>query len=184
MDENRKKTKISEDPELINRILGPLGFSDIQRNKKNTGKNVDRNDIGFDFTAKKDRKDVKIEVKASTFREDNKIKGIPDSVVTEFELDEPENPKFKPDFLLVIGLTAEAYDPEVAYLLTKEEVNKFEHKIKKIVVFNSKLITCLRNAESTTQDGNLIVIRKTQNTEDWKVKYTEEYDKMREDLEK
>jgi hypothetical protein len=125
MDENRRKTKISEDPELIKRILGPLGFSHIEKNKKNKNKNVDRNDIGFDFRAKKDGKDVKVEVKASTFGKDNKIKGIPDSVITEFELDGSGDPKFKPDFLLVIGLTAEErHNPEIAYLLTKEEGNR------------------------------------------------------------
>ena len=175
MDANRKKTKISEDPELIEKILGPCGFSPIEKNKKNKNKNVDRNDIGFDFRAKKDGKDVKVEVKASTFGKDNKIKGIPDSVMTEFELDGSRDPKFKPDFLLVIGLTAEEpYDPEVAYLLTKEEVNKFKHEIKETVRFASKLRTLLRNAESTTQDGGLTVIKKPRNPEDWKVKYAEE----------
>ncbi|MGC8573858.1 MAG: hypothetical protein ACP5L0_07705, partial [Caldisphaera sp.] len=101
-DENRKKTKVAEDPALVKKILEPLEFTDIKKNTNNMGKKAGKNDIGFDFWAKKDEKDVKIEVKAVTYR-NGVLPGIPDSVITEFELDENgENPKFKADYLLVV----------------------------------------------------------------------------------
>ncbi|MGC9047041.1 MAG: hypothetical protein ACP5IC_02930, partial [Minisyncoccia bacterium] len=145
-DENRKKTKVAENPDLVKKILEPLEFTDIKKNTNNKGKNASKNDIGFDFWAKKDEKDVKIEVKAVTYR-NGVLPGIPDSVITEFELDENcENPKFKADYLLVVGLEKVEngsngidYRPKEAYLLTRDQINAYPHKIKKIVSFNSKL---------------------------------------------
>ena len=151
-DENRKKTKVAEDPVIVRKILEPLGFTDIKKNTNNKGKKAGKNDIGFDFWAKKDEKDVKIEVKAVTYR-NGVLPGIPDSVITEFELDDDGNPKFKADYLMVIGLEKVEngpngidYRPKEAYLLDRDLINsdEFKHKIKKIVVFDSKLKTKLR----------------------------------------
>ncbi|MGC8483861.1 MAG: hypothetical protein ACP5OE_09500, partial [Thermodesulfobium sp.] len=129
-DENRKKTKVAEDLALVTKILGSWGFTDIKKNTNNKGKNASKNDIGFDFKAKKHGKKVKIEVKAVTYR-NGVLPGIPDSVITEFELDENyENPKFKADYLLVVGLEKVEngsngidYRPKEAYLLTRDQIN-------------------------------------------------------------
>ncbi|MGC8981813.1 MAG: hypothetical protein ACP5JU_02605 [Minisyncoccia bacterium] len=48
-DENRKKTKVAENPDLVKKILGSWGFTKIENNTKNMGKNASKNDIGFDF---------------------------------------------------------------------------------------------------------------------------------------
>ncbi|MGC9193731.1 MAG: hypothetical protein ACP5FQ_07580 [Thermoplasmata archaeon] len=159
MDENRKKNRISEDLELIKRILEPLGFSDINKNKENQSGNKDN--VGYDFKAKKDGKDVKIEVKSSTFDDNGIIKGIPDAFETEFtNLKAGESPKLKADYLLVIGLeNNEKYDPKKAYLIPKEIVNKreYQHHVSLRVRFSSTLKTDLKKTKRSTAEGIKVI---------------------------
>lgn len=160
MDENRKKNKVSENPKLIKKILGPLGFTDIARNTQNRG--TDNAKKGFDFNAKKGRIKVKIEVKASTFDKNGKIKGIPDAVGTEFtDVKIRGRPKFKADYLLVIGLkSSDPYQAKKAYLVTKEVVNTYDHTVKPMVVFSSELKTKLRNAEKSDKEIKIIALNR------------------------
>jgi hypothetical protein len=158
MDENRKKIKVSENPELIKSILEPLGFTDICRNSENTGK--DKAKIGYDFKARKDGNGVTIEVKAKTFDKKGKTKGIPNAVGTEFyNVEIGRSPKFKANYLPVIGLETKLkkYIPEIAYLVPNKGVNKYKHSIKPAVVFASELKTRLRNTKASDYDGIKVI---------------------------
>lgn len=158
MDENRKKTRVSEDEALLKSILEPLRFKGIKRNKENRGK--DESKKGYDFTAEKDGKLVTIEVKGPTLNKNGRIKGIPDAAGTEFNYDEMGgNPKFKADYLLVIGLESpdsHTYKPKIAYLVPKEVVNTYNHTVKPVVRFASELKTKLRNAKESDEEIKIL----------------------------
>lgn len=156
-DENRNKSRVSENKALLESILNPLGFKSIKRNKENRRK--DKSKIGYDFTAKKDGKLVTIEVKGPTLDKNGIIKGIPDAAGTEFtDVKIGGSPKFKADYLLVIGLeNLYPYRPKIAYLIPREVVNLYDHVVKPTIVFANELKTRLKNTEASTDDGIKII---------------------------
>ena len=92
-----------------------------------------KRDLGCDFTLPNG---TKIEVKTTS-----KEKGIPDSDFREFE--NYKDPKFVPDYLYIIRII-DNNRPKIT-ILTKEQINKYSHKPKKVVKFSSTLKTDLKN---------------------------------------
>jgi Holliday junction resolvase-like predicted endonuclease len=112
--------------QLVIDYLTEKGFKCIDVQKDNNKK-------GYDIIAQKDNKKSTIEVKTT-----QKDKGISDCYITEFN----KKNKFIPDFLYVVRLE-ENFKLNRVEILTKDEVNEYEHKRIERIRVSSKLKTDL-----------------------------------------
>ena len=104
-------------------------------------KHKSRDKKGCDFEFKFNDKTIKIEVKTVS-----REKGIPDAHFNEFV--NFENPRFNPDFLYLVRIVDLNSMKADIICLTREQVNEgYNHKPKKIVVFDSKLKTDIKNGK-------------------------------------
>ncbi|OGM12042.1 hypothetical protein A2Z22_01915 [Candidatus Woesebacteria bacterium RBG_16_34_12] len=112
------------------KILESKGYvcEDVQKNN---------NEKGCDIIAHKNGRIDRIEVKTS-----QKDKGVPDCYITEFD----NNNKFIPDFLYIVRLD-EDFTFKKIEVLSRDEINSYEHKRIERIRVSSKLKTDLYNGK-------------------------------------
>ena len=125
--------------QLVIDYLTERGYkcTDVQKN------NLEK---GHDIIAEKDGKRITIEVKTT-----QKDKGISDCYITEFD----KKNKFIPDFLYVVRLDDDFMLNKVE-VLTKEEINTYNHSRVERIRVSSKLKTDLNKRKV----GKILVIEK------------------------
>jgi len=131
MDLNKKKSKIGMKTSM--KFLEDRGYkcTDVSE--------IKGNHRGYDFIAKKDGKEIKIEVKASA--DEHKI---PDCHATEFD----EDKKIIADFLYIVRL-AKDLRPKKIEVLSKEEVDRYSDTYKKVErIRTTGLDTALKNGKA------------------------------------
>ena len=100
--------------------------TDVSR-KKNKGNK------GYDLEISKDGEKKTVEVKGTTKG------GIPDAYESEFD-DIDKEPRFKIDELCLVKMNSSFKSKEIV-ILSKEQIDKYSHKVARRVRFSSRLKT-------------------------------------------